>query len=72
MTARADSYKYKSLPMTNDTSDTSLNQWSDDEMKAKLEGSISKAEPEESGSDPFALDALGHQPAEEDDSGSAE
>jgi hypothetical protein len=44
--------------------------WDDAEMKKKLEGAISKTDTDGSDSDPFATDGLGHEPAEEDDSGS--
>ncbi len=46
----------------------------DDEIKKEIAAAMGEAPPEESlekdAEDPFATDALGHTPAEEDDSGS--
>jgi hypothetical protein len=55
--------------MTNDIPEGADNE---DEIKAKLEGALKKTEAQEAAADPFATDGLGHKPAEEDDSGSAD
>jgi hypothetical protein len=47
------------------------NEKSDDELKQEFEEAVEHIHPDEvPPEDPFATDGLGHEPAEEDDSGS--
>ena len=56
--------------MDEEMNDTSPDTPDDESVMSELDAAMRKMHPEETvGSDPFATDALGHEPAEEDDMG---